>query len=91
MENMKQTMPEDKNLNPIPVLPIGTAQDITDETIPAGESRVIRISAVTDCRIWQYKSDKTGDGILLAAGQTEYFAVYNGDSVEISGTANVMG
>lgn len=38
MENMKQTMPEDKNLNPIPVLPIGTAQDITDETIPAGES-----------------------------------------------------
>ena len=32
---MNNIMPLDKNLNPIPVLPIGPAQDITDGTLPS--------------------------------------------------------
>ena len=55
---MNNIMPLDKNLNPVPVLPIGTAQDITDGTLPSGASRIIRITAVTDCRLWQYRGDK---------------------------------
>lgn len=88
---MEQIMPRDKNQSPIPVLPIAQAQDIADAVIAAGNARIIRISAITDCRIWQYKSAKTGDGVLLPVGQTEYFSVYDGYTVEISGTANVMG
>ena len=42
---MNNIMPLDKNLNPVPVLPIGTAQDITDGTLPSGASRIIRITA----------------------------------------------
>ena len=87
---MKNIMPLDKNLNVIPVLPVNPAQDITDSTIPAGDSRIIRISAVTDCRIWQYKDEKSGTGVLIPAGQTEYFAVYDDCIVEITGTANIM-
>ena len=41
---MNNIMPLDKNLNPIPVLPIGPAQDITDGTLPSGSSRIIRLS-----------------------------------------------
>ena len=85
---MNNIMPLDKNLNPVPVLPIGTAQDITDGTLPSGASRIIRITAVTDCRLWQYRGDKTGNGVLLPSGQTEYFSVYEGYSIEISGTVN---
>ena len=87
---MKNIMPLDKNLNIIPVLPIGSAQDITDGTIPAGESRIIRISAVTDCRVWQYDGEKNGSGVLLPKGQTEYFAIYENYAVEVAGTANIM-
>ena len=88
---MNNIMPLDKNLNPIQVFPIGPAQDIPDGTITSGSSRIIRITAVTDCRLWQYRGDKTGSGVLLPSGQTEYFSVYEGYSIEISGTANVMG
>ena len=88
---MNNIMPLDKNLNPIPVLPIGPAQDITDGTLPSGASRIVRITAVSDCRLWQYRGEKTGSGVLLPSGQTEYFSVYEGYSIEISGTANVMG
>lgn len=88
---MKQTiMPLDKNLNPVPVMPIGISQDITDGTLPSGASRIVRITAVTDCRLWQYIGEKTGSGVLLLSGQTEYFSVKEGYSIEISGTANVM-
>lgn len=87
---MKQIMPIDKNLNPVPVLPIGTGRDVTDVTLPAGPAGVIRISAITDCRIWQYKDSKTGDGVLIPEKQTEYFSIYDGYTVEISGTANIM-
>lgn len=87
---MKNIMPLDKNLNVIPVLPVNPAQDITDSTIPAGDSRIIRVSAVTDCRIWQYEDEKNGSGVLLPKGQTEYFAIYENYTVEITGTANIM-
>lgn len=87
---MNNIMPLDKNLNPVPVLPVGNAQDITDAVIPAGKARIIRLTAVTDCRVWQYKGEKSGDGVLVPVGQTEYFSVYDGYSLEISGTANVM-
>lgn len=84
-------MPVDNNFNPIPVLPVGKATDISNTTIEAGNARIIRISATTDCRVWQYKDTKQGEGVLIAEGTVEYFSVYEGYSVEITGSANVMG
>lgn len=91
MEKVKNVISVDKNLNPIQILPLGSAQDITDNTIQSiNESRIVRISAVTDCHIWQYTEEKTGSGVLLPKGQTEYFTVYENYTLEISGTANIM-
>ena len=44
---MNNIMPLDKNLNPVPVMPIGISQDITDGTLPSGASRIVRITAVS--------------------------------------------
>lgn len=87
---MKEIMPLDSNLNAVPVLLIGVASDVTDRIVPPGEARVVRIGALTDCRVWAYKETKEGDGLALPEGTIEYFGVPEGYALEIQGSANIM-
>ena len=88
---MEQILPVDKNFNSAQALYIGKATDVTDTTVAAGKTRIIRISAITDCRVWAYKEIKEGDGLALPEGTIEYFGVSEGYALEIEGSANVMG
>ncbi len=88
---MEQILPVDKNFNSAQALYIGKATDVTDTTVAAGKTRIIRISAITDCRIWAYKETKEGDGLNMPEGTIEYFGIPEGYILEIEGSANVMG
>ena len=88
----KMQMPVDCNNRAIQCLEIKNATDYSgNNTIPAGEGRVIRVTAIEDCRLWSYSTEKTGEGLLLPAGCTEYFYVPEGDIIEISGNCNIAG
>lgn len=87
-EEMK--MPVDANLNPIPVLGIGEARDVTDTTVTL-QSTVIRLVAVTDARLWTYAAGEArqGAGELLKEGSTEYRKHIPGRIIDVTGSVNL--
>lgn len=89
---MKECMPLDGNLNAVPVWSIGTARDVTDTALEAAPaSGVVRLCAVTACRVWACRPAKEGDGLYLPEGAVEYFELLRGDVLEVEGTVNVTG
>ena len=60
---------------PMPLLSIGTATDITNDKYTAASNHVVRIAAITQCRIWRYNPTldyKQGTGLLLPVIQELY-------------------
>ena len=77
---------------PMPLLSIGTATDITNTTYTATYDHVVRIAAITECRIWHYNptSDyKQGTGLLLSIGSVIELPVFEGWVIEVTGSANI--
>ena len=77
---------------PMPLLSIGTATDITNTTYTATSDHVVRIVAITECRIWNYNPTtdyKQGTGLLLPLGSIIEVPVFNGWVIEVIGSANI--
>lgn len=87
---MKECMPLDGNLNAVPVWSVGVARDVADTAQKAAPvSGVVRLCALTDCRIWVGRPAKEGDGLFLPEGAVEYFKLDRGDVLEVEGTVNL--
>ena len=85
-------MPLDGNMNAVPVWSVGVACDVADTTLEAAPvSGVVRLCALTDCRIWACRPDKEGDGLYLPGGAVEYFELARGERLAVEGTANITG
>ena len=82
-------LPPDKNSKPIPVLGIGLAQDIADSTYICVEG-VLRITAITQSRVWYHNNVKAGSGVFIPEGSSIDVYVSNGYNLEVEGTVNVM-
>lgn len=52
----------------IPLLYIGQAEDITGAVYTVEDKSIFRITAMTDTRLWYYKTVKQGNGLFLPAG-----------------------
>ena len=77
---------------PMPLLSIGTATDVTNTKYTVAEDRVVRISAITECRIWHYNpatATKEGTGLLLVIGSFIEIPVFKGWVIEVTGSANI--
>ena len=77
---------------PMPLLSIGTAIDITNDRYTATSNYVVRIAAITECRIWHYNptSDyKQGTGLLLPIGGIIEIPTFEGWVIEVTGSANI--
>lgn len=75
---------------PMPLLSIGTATDITNSTYICDSDRVVRITAITDSRIWHFNGLKEGNGYLLPIGGYIDMPTFNGWSIEVQGNVNIM-
>lgn len=53
------------------------------------KTNLVRIAAISDSYILTSAYGKSGDGVFLAAGQVEYFAVNTNDTLYIKGEANI--
>ena len=77
---------------PMPLLSIGTATDITNNKYTSTSNHVVRIAAITECRIWHYNptSDyKQGTGLLLPIGSVIELPVFEGYVIDVVGSANI--
>ena len=77
---------------PMPLLSIGTAVDLTNSTYAATSNHVVRIAAITDCRIWHYNPTtdyKQGGGLLLSIGSSIEWPTFDGWVFDIVGSANL--
>ena len=77
---------------PMPLLSIGTATDITNSTYSVTSNHVVRIAAITECRIWHYNPTtdyKQGTGLLLPMGSVIELPVFEGYVIEVVGSANI--
>ncbi len=77
---------------PMPLLSIGTAVDLTNSTYAATSNHVVRIAAITDCRIWHYNPTtdyKQGAGLLLSIGSSIELPTFDGWIFDIVGSANL--
>ena len=77
---------------PMPLLSIGISTDITNNTYTSTSNHVVRIAAITGCRIWHYNptSDyKQGTGLLLSIGSVIELPVFEGWVIEVVGSANI--
>lgn len=77
---------------PMPLLSIGTAVDLTNSTYAATSNHVVRIAAITECRIWHYDPTtdyKQGTGLLLPIGGIIEIPTFEGWVIEVTGSANI--
>ena len=83
-------LPLDENLNPVPVVSLGRSLDLTDDQVIPGTA-VVRIKALTQCRIWTRtpESEPEGVGVLFSEGETEYVKVPAGYLLQVQGTVNL--
>ena len=84
----KLIMKPDENRNPIPVLSIGLAADITNGTYTCVDE-VIRITAITESRVWYRTATKTGSGLFLPAGSSLDVSTKAGNVIEVTGSINI--
>ena len=81
-------LPPDKNQNPVPVLSIGLSQDVTNSTYICTNG-VVRITAITESRIWYYKTIESGSGMLLPAGASIDVSITMGNIIKVTGSINL--
>lgn len=77
---------------PMPLLSIGTATDITNSNYTSTSDYVVRIAAITECRIWHYdptNNYKQGTGLLLPIGGVIEIPTFNGWVITVVGSANI--
>lgn len=77
---------------PMPLLSIGTAVDLTNSTYTATTSRAVRISAITDARVWCYNPAseiKTGTGLMLPVGSFIEIPIFDNWVIEVTGSINI--
>ena len=77
---------------PMPLLSIGTATDITNATYTSTSNYVVRIAAITECRIWHYNPTtdyKQGTGLLLPIGGIIEIPTFESWVIEVTGSANI--
>ena len=77
---------------PMPLLSIGTATDITNNIYSSTSNHVVRIAAITECRIWHYNPTtdyKQGTGLLLPMTGTIEIPTFEGWVIEVTGSANI--
>ena len=84
----KFIMKQDENRNPIPVLSIGVAADVTNGTYTCVDE-VIRITAITESRVWYRTTTKTGSGLFLPAGSSLDVSTKAGNVIEVTGSINI--
>ena len=84
----KLIMKPDENRNAIPVLSIGTSSDITNSTYVCVDE-VVRITAITESRVWYRTATKTGSGLFLPAGSSLDVSTKDGFIIEVSGSVNI--
>ena len=77
---------------PMPLLSIGTAVDLTNGTYTATSNHVVRISAITDARVWCYNPAseiKTGAGLMLPVGSFIEIPIFDNWVIEVTGSINI--
>ena len=77
---------------PMPLLSIGTATDINNAKYTSTSDHVVRIAAITECRIWHYNPTtdyKQGTGLLLPIGGIIEIPTFEGWVIEVTGSANI--
>lgn len=85
---MNKNLPIDSNSRPIPALEVGFGQTYNAGII-TDEMDIIRIKAIGDTKF--RLAGQEGSEIIINDGETEYFKVPNGKSLEIiSGSLNIM-
>jgi len=84
----KLIMKPDENRNPIPVLSIGLATDVANGTYTCVDE-VIRITAITESRVWYRTTTKTGSGLFLPAGSSLDVSTKAGNVIEVTGSINI--
>lgn len=83
----------DVNSRTVQCVGIGVAKDFSQGEIVSGSdfSGVVRFKNTGDADGRIRIQGQGGDGVVISAGETEYFGIYPEENVEIvSGTFNVM-
>ena len=88
MDNLNVLKPTDGEY-PVPILYIGDAIDITNGTHLVEDDSIFRITAITDARIWYYKTQKEGVGLLLNNGSIIDIPARRDWTIEVVGEINL--
>ena len=84
----KLIMKPDENRNPIPVLSIGLATDVTNGTYTCVDE-VIRSTAITESRVWYRTTTKTGSGLFFPVCSSLDVSTKAGNVIEVTGSINI--
>jgi hypothetical protein len=86
---MKQ--PKDIFNNPIPVLSLGIATDVTDSIYATDSVGIVRVTAIGNVRVWYHPKYSTavGDGLYLPETSCIEIATDPDYVIQVTGAANI--
>ena len=73
----------------VPLLYIGDAQDLSNTIYTVPDKSIFRITAITDSRLWYYKTTKEGSGLLIPSGTIIEIPTKEGWKIELTGSINL--